>query len=130
MSSTKYQKNLQRKALAAFLTKIKDLTGKSDLQIANEIGTRQVNVRRWRLGEVVPPAPTLRHIAAVYGTTDAELGAANVVDGSGIPAALKGNKKRAMELFDGLLRSGDDALVDHLVRQIELLTDLNRRRKQ
>jgi len=128
MSRQKEQKISGQRTLADFLTKIKKLSGKTDKQIGAEIGTSSANVRRWRLGLVVPPLPTVKYIASVYGTTSEELGGGAVNTGS--PAELTGNNRKSMELLEGILRAGHDDLSSHIARQLVILNDLCQRRKK
>lgn len=115
------------------INKFYNLCNENESEAARRIGVAPQLFNHWRTGENAPSRAARASIAAKLGTSESELFHGDMVvteDPAAYGPKLPRAAKKALEQFDVLIKSGDDEIVGHLERQINLLWDLYTRRKQ
>jgi len=116
--------------LAIFLNKIKHKTNKKDRELAAMVGASTSNFQQWRSGRGVPSRVTLLHIASVFKVSEDEL-LAGYVNEEMVKYSLPSITPREQRILDDvreILTSGETKLIELLLKQIEVLIDMVRRR--
>jgi transcriptional regulator with XRE-family HTH domain len=111
------------------LNKIYRRCGENEAEMARQLGVRQANVHRWRSGAVRPSAAAIKHIAATFGLSEADLLGGRVDSAVVAEPSLVGQEKRTLEHFEVLIRSDDEEVRTHLIRQVDIFYKRRKREK-
>lgn len=121
--------NLTATPMMAFLEKIKKVSGLTDAEIAERLGATTQSVQQWRTGKAKPSRTVVRLMAQVFQTTEQAILAGEINCDLSVYGAreLKGRAKKALTIFDEIMRSKDKEVINHLVNQVYLLARLARK---
>lgn len=138
MSSEKVKKvNYGESALSGearrfgkFLREYAKLRGWKQREVARLTGFNTARVNHYFEGRRLPERPILEKILRDIGAKPEDWDAGVIADPPADYRVPDARERRIMADLDELLKSGDDEILDHLKRQVSMLVDLHKRRKQ